>query len=432
MFPARSAPETRPLVPKLSIVLLGKFAFCPSKRVRLTIAIEFASFAPYLCKRFLTEPQTKARVLRPLSFLSNHKPVIFGDVTKVYYNKWNKTLYCDCERTIVDSIANYPAQKKWTQSQVDDFERKHLEVCDDGNVYKWNCRKATPIHKGKIELILSGSPCQSFSSGHYFSYGNDEYGLKGKSGLFYEFLRILKEVNPTYYFFENVKMKKESEKELSDYLGVNALHINSNLLTYQNRDRLYWTNIKGITMPHDANMNFQDYKLRTLPRIEKAIRQNKFGVKKHAIRLTSSELETITSQNLWAYNELLKDNPSMTKKEFVKELHAQLEETTPRSTPYRDKMWDACLTNGKYASKNLDLPTSTKCGALTLKNDRSPSTAGLIAFGDFYRYVTKIEMSKAQGISFSYIKDLSYSQANNVLGDGWTVPIIAHCLSFMD
>ena len=354
-----------------------------------------------------------------------------GDVTKVYYNKWNKTLYSHCERESVDSIANHPTQSEWTPAQIKAFEKKHLEVCDDGNIYKWLWKKATPVHEGPIDLILSGSPCQSFSSAHYFSYGNKEYGLSGKSGLFYEFLRILKEANPTYYFFENVKMKKQSEEELSKYLGTNALHINSNLLTYQNRDRLYWTNIKGITMPQDAKLNFQDFKLKTLPRVEHIIRHNKFNEDKLPLTLTKYEINKIAKQNHWAYEEMKKYKPSMTRKEFVDELHAQLWEATPKVMPFRIKMWDACLNKGPYASKNLDLPTSTKCGALTLKNDRTPSTPGLIAFGDFYRYLTQIEMSKAQGIAYSYTKDFSYNQANNALGDAWSTPIIAHCLSFM-
>lgn len=147
-----------------------------------------------------------------------------GDVTKVYYDKWNKTLYGNCERKVIDNISNHPSQKEWTKAQRIAFERRHLEVCDDGNVYKWLGKKATPIHKGDIDLLLSGSPCQSFSSGHYFSYGNKEYGLKGKSKLFYEFLRILKEVNPKYYFFENVKMKKKSEEELSNYAIWTSRH----------------------------------------------------------------------------------------------------------------------------------------------------------------------------------------------------------------
>lgn len=357
--------------------------------------------------------------------------VQIGDVTKVYYHKSSKTLYSNCEREIVDSLANYPTQKEWTVSQIKSFKAKHLEVCDDGNVYKWFWKKATPIYKGKIDLILSGSPCQSFSSAHYFSNGNKDYGLSGKSGLFYEFLRILKEVNPTYYFFENVRMKKQSEETLSNYLGTKALHINSNLLTYQNRDRLYWTNIKGITIPEDAKLNFQDFKLKTLPRVEHIIRHNKFNENKLPITLTKNEINKIVKQNHWAYEEMKMYKPSLTKKEFINELHAQLEEATPKATPFRIKAWDACLHKGPYAAKNLDLPTSTKCSALTLKVDRTPCTPGLIAFGDFYRYLTKFEMSRAQGIAYSYSMDFRYNQAVNVLGDAWTVPVIAHCLSFM-
>lgn len=217
----------------------------------------------------------------------------------------------------------------------------------------------------------------------------------------------------------------------SKKIETEALHINSNLLTYQNRDRLYWTNIKGITMPQDAKLNFQDFKLKTLPRVEHIIRHNKFHEDKLPLTLTKYEINKIAKDNHWAYEEMKKFKPSMTRKEFVDELHAQLWEATQKVMPFRIKMWDACLNKGPYASKNLDLPTSTKCGALTLKNDRTPSTSGLIAFGDFYRYLTRIEMSKAQGIPYSYTKDFSYNQANNALGDAWSTPIIAHCLSFM-
>lgn len=353
-----------------------------------------------------------------------------GDVRKLYYNKWNHTLYANCERKIIDSLSNHKGRMGWTPYQKRAFEMKHLEICDDGNIYKWEWHKATPIFTGEIDLILSGSPCQNFSSAHYFSHG--AYGLEGdKSVLFYEFLRLLKEVNPKYYFFENVRMRKDSEKQLNDYLNTNALHINSNLLTYQNRDRLYWTNITGITIPKDKQLNFQDYKLKTLPRIETLIRHNKFNEDKKPLNLTKKEIDLITNQNLWAYEELKKSNTKMSKRAFVDELHRQLEEATPKVVDFRIKMWDACLTKGKYASKNLDLASSTKIGALTTKNDRGPSSGGLIAFGDFYRYLTRLEMSKAQDVPFDYVKDLSYNQTTSCCGDGWTISIIAHCLSFM-
>lgn len=89
----------------------------------------------------------------------------------------------------------------------------------------------------------------------------EKYGLKGlKSRLFYEYLRLKKECNPKFFLLENVKMKDTSEKELNKYMGVKGIHINSNLVSFQNRNRIYWTNIPRVKIPEDKNVNFQDFK----------------------------------------------------------------------------------------------------------------------------------------------------------------------------
>ena len=83
---------------------------------------------------------------------------------------------------------------------------------------------------GKIDLLLGGSPCQDFSL-----LKIDGRGLEGnKSKLFYEYLRILKEVSPEYFLLENVKMKNESKKQLDEYLGVEGKYqwINNNKFSY--------------------------------------------------------------------------------------------------------------------------------------------------------------------------------------------------------
>lgn len=90
----------------------------------------------------------------------------------------------------------------------------------------------------KIDLLIGGSPCQSFSKN-----GNG-LGFNGKSGLFYEFVRILNEVKPKYFLLENVVMKKEWEYEITKELGVAPIMIDSALVSAQRRKRLYWTNIK--------------------------------------------------------------------------------------------------------------------------------------------------------------------------------------------
>lgn len=111
----------------------------------------------------------------------------------------------------------------------------------------------------KIDLLMGGSPCQSFSTmGLYREGMGDNIGFEGKSGLFWEYVRILNEVKPTYFLLENVVMKKEWEDLISEALGVNPIKINSSLLSHQRRNRLYWTNIPNVTQPKDLGLDFRD------------------------------------------------------------------------------------------------------------------------------------------------------------------------------
>lgn len=97
--------------------------------------------------------------------------------------------------------------------------------------------------KERFDLVLFGSPCQSFSIA---MQNNMRVGLddKVRSGLFLECYRILKEVNPEWFLVENVaSMKNEDKNILSDMLGVKPVRINSSIFAPALRDRLYWTNI---------------------------------------------------------------------------------------------------------------------------------------------------------------------------------------------
>ena len=104
----------------------------------------------------------------------------------------------------------------------------------------------------KIDLLIGDSPCQSFSNA-----GNGS-GFEGKSGIFWEYVRLLEELKPTYFLLENVKMKKEWIKIITEAIGVELIKINSNLLAAQNRERLYWTNIPNITQPENKNIFIED------------------------------------------------------------------------------------------------------------------------------------------------------------------------------
>lgn len=105
---------------------------------------------------------------------------------------------------------------------------------------------------GHIDLVIGGSPCQSFS------VAGDGTGFEGASGLFWEYIRVLQEVKPDYYLLENVVMKKEWEQIISNSLNTSPTLINSSTVSAQNRKRLYWSNIPNITIPVDKGIQLKD------------------------------------------------------------------------------------------------------------------------------------------------------------------------------
>jgi len=105
-----------------------------------------------------------------------------------------------------------------------------------------------------VDLLVAGSPCVDLTS-----LRKNRKGLDGeKSGLFFEALRLLEETKPTYFLFENVgSMSSTDKNRLDELLGVKGIAINSNLVSAQNRHRIYWTNIP-ITKPSDKHIALAD------------------------------------------------------------------------------------------------------------------------------------------------------------------------------
>ena len=111
----------------------------------------------------------------------------------------------------------------------------------------------------KIDLILAGSPCQGFSfAGKQLAFDDP------RSALFFEFVRILKECEPKYFLLENVKMKREFLDIITQQVGAAPIFINSALVSAQNRQRYYWTNIPSIEQPEQRGIVLRDI-LETYP-----------------------------------------------------------------------------------------------------------------------------------------------------------------------
>lgn len=104
-----------------------------------------------------------------------------------------------------------------------------------------------------IDLLIGGSPCQGFSfAGRHLNFEDQ------RSRLFFEYVRILEETQPRYFLLENVRMSKESERVISEFLDCEPVTINSNLVSAQNRHRLYWTNIPVDGLPDDKGIKLTD------------------------------------------------------------------------------------------------------------------------------------------------------------------------------
>lgn len=242
------------------------------------------------------------------------------------------------------------------------YNRETKELITENGVYQTE----------GIDLVIGGSPCQNFSIARVSMGTKEIEGLKGdKSKLFYEYLRILREVQPKYFLLENVKMKKASENELNQYMGVNGLHINSELVIFAKRPRIYWTNIQGVKAPEDKKINFQDFK--------------------------------------------------DTDPEYCKDFKV-------KRTPSRERMWNS--GKGRETESNCEnITNAEKIGCITRKQDRCPNS-GLIEFKDFCRYLTRREIELAQTLPIGYTDSLTYNQMQDVCGDGWTVDVITHILRY--
>lgn len=209
--------------------------------------------------------------------------------------------------------------------------------------------------KVKIDLLIGGSPCQNFSKAMTVE---KRKGFEGeKSSLFYEYYRLLQDVKPKYFLLENVKMKKDDELKMNEYMGVKAININSSLVSAALRNRYYWTNIPGITQPKDKGIKLQDI-------------------------LTSGYADRDKARSL-----LVSDSrPLVDKQRMLKRY---------KTTGFTTIVWE------KYGDNNS------------------------------IRYLNQTELERCQTMPEGYTKSLTRNQAANVLGDGWTVDVIAHIFSFL-
>ena len=250
-----------------------------------------------------------------------------------------------------------------------------------------------PYTLPRIDLLLAGSPCQGFSSN-----GRQDGFEDPRSKLFWEFVRILRAVKPTYFLLENVRMKAEWRDIITEAVGVEPVYINSSCLSAQSRSRHYWTNI-----PRQGNIPSLGLSLSDILEKPVAARQpvstTTYG-DAEGIRFPRQNKETkmIGRANRCCFNT-------------------------------RDRVYG---TDGKSPCLNTLEPPIVGERVLSeeppIQSGNSRLDTLCVIHKDHWRMLTPRECERLQTLPDDYTACLSDKQRYKALGNGWTVDVIAYLL----
>jgi len=222
----------------------------------------------------------------------------------------------------------------------------------------------------RIDLVIGGSPCQGFSfAGLQLKFDDP------RSKLFFEYVRLLKEIGNPKFLLENIKMTKESEDVFTEYLGVKPIMINSALVSAQKRRRLYWSNLSDINQPADKGIVFEDI-----------------------IDYNNQDLQSL------ALNK---------------------EEIERGKLKHQAKIWKS-----GYRMGNMKFPNSTdkKSQCLPKLTIRGARETNHIMDNSTIRLLSIRECERLQTLPVGYTDSVDDDIARALIGDAWTVDVIVHIL----
>lgn len=327
-----------------------------------------------------------------------------------------------CGQIALTNLGCFPG--KYYASEVDKFaiqQTRHVfpETIHIGDVTRVDVSKLD-----KIDLIIGGSPCQSFSfAGKQAGMATTEnievtdldqyldlkimgFGFTGQSYLFWEYMRILTEVrkyNPDVKFLlENVVMAKKWEAVLTKAIGVEPVMINSNLVSAQNRKRLYWTNIAEITQPEDEGIFIRDI------------------------------LEDDVDEKYYVSDKALDGMVNRAKKGFGGRVVSPDGKSNTLCVSNESKDHNLIIASRVITDrmrKNLK-SVDDKSFCLTATNYKGAQANGttLIRSGGALRRLTPTECARLQTVPDWYEWAVSDTQIYRMCGNGWTVRVIEHIL----
>lgn len=347
-----------------------------------------------------------------------------------------------------------------------------------------------------VDLMLAGSPCQGFSfAGKQLAFDDP------RSALFFEFIRLLKEIKPKYFLLENVKMKKEYLQVISEQVsacypeipfGIEPIFINSSLVSAQNRQRYYWTNIPNITQPEergivlrdileenpaenpvkDTKRNRRHYKnldeksLCMTATMYKGAGNNgmtlvpqkpiRVGMNVEQVKVRKHEVDIKALQDLlrqskadgknvkWKETkpkqmlETRKDEKSNAVSTFTKDNLVVQSYREVRTEEAKKARKENRQKTGKdhtpFRAKELQPRDDGKVGTVTpaLNNDHKISLTKNDTQEVYWRKLTPLECERLQTVPDNYTNHVSNTQRYKMLGNGWTIEVITHILKNME
>ena len=337
--------------------------------------------------------------------------------------------------------------KKYFASEIDKPAIKVTQANYPNTIQLGDIRNISGYDLPKIDLFLCGSPCQGFSfAGKRLQFDDP------RSQLFFEAVRIFnecKEKNPDIMFlFENVKMGLKNELVFTQYLGVEPILINSKSVSAQNRERLYWTNIRAVphglfggmktTIPQPKNKGLRikdilednvdsKYYLseKTTERIIKAVNFCN-------IHNEEDKSATLLASNGRQWNAMLcvrQLNPS-------KESNGQ--QPFQQNRIYDSEGLSHALTSQLSVGSNFIAYGGSQDERVFFENSvmgclqsGRGDTKTKTLIGERLRRLTPVECERLQTVPDNYTSFVAETNRYKMLGNGWTIDVICHILSYL-
>lgn len=330
-----------------------------------------------------------------------------------------------CGQIALTNLGCFP--NKYYASEVDKFAIQQTRHVFPDTIHIGDVTQVDVSKLDKIDLIIGGSPCQSFSfAGKQVGMATTEnieitdldqyldlkimgFEFTGQSYLFWEYMRILTEVrkyNPDVKFLlENVVMSKKWEAVLTKAIGVEPVKINSNLLSAQNRKRLYWTNIAEITQPEDEGVSIRDI-------LEDDVDEKYYLSQKAVEGMVNHARVHAEKRNVFGARIVFPEGKANT----LCVSHASLEHNLIVASRGR-------LDADGVTRQHLEPRTDGKSNCLT-----TVQKDNLLQTGARLRRLTPTECARLQTVPDWYEWVAPDTQIYRMCGNGWTVRVIEHIL----